>query len=484
MADMMNSEAEKGGITFSNRPYHPPSPEVDPSDTSNPQNWSPWRKRLVFVALMSSSILCDGGMTWGATLIVPQAMQWKISINKSATSLNYGILLQGVGGILAVPFMDAFGRLPVWFYPQLITLFVVLGCCFAQDYSSFTALRALQGLFGTIPQVIGLPIIHDMYATRDWPWYINIWGTTFLVGPFLGPALAGYLFEATSSWRAVFGILTGLYAISTLMVLAFARETYFNHQTHYHQNSRVHSFLAVRNTDLPKISTFTASIARINKLIITPPILLTGIATLILFTWPIGITTTIDPVLHAPPYLMNNITAASMRFAGVIGALLGFLLGHIFNHYIRRRANTRDLTWCPEIRLHGVWLPIICMAGGLLLYGLILNYAASWIGLAFGWILVNIGLIASTVAVSSFALEKYPEHASVVAAILNLWRTGGGFSVAYFQPEWVAKNGAAVVYVIQAVIVVVGAGALLGATVYLGRREAKRKEVRGSLESS
>ena len=33
---------------------------ADPFDELDPQNWKPWRKRLVFIALMSSSILCDG----------------------------------------------------------------------------------------------------------------------------------------------------------------------------------------------------------------------------------------------------------------------------------------------------------------------------------------------------------------------------------------------------------------------------------------
>ncbi len=32
----------------------------DPTDTRNPQNWSRTKKNLVFVALMSSSILADG----------------------------------------------------------------------------------------------------------------------------------------------------------------------------------------------------------------------------------------------------------------------------------------------------------------------------------------------------------------------------------------------------------------------------------------
>lgn len=40
---------------------------------------------------------------------------------------------------------------------------MVLGATLSIDYDMFTAFRSLQGLFGTVPQVVGLPIIHDMY---------------------------------------------------------------------------------------------------------------------------------------------------------------------------------------------------------------------------------------------------------------------------------------------------------------------------------
>ena len=49
-------------------------------------------------------------MAWGASLIVNQAIEWNITPAKSATSLNYGILLQGFGGIIAVPLIEAYGR--------------------------------------------------------------------------------------------------------------------------------------------------------------------------------------------------------------------------------------------------------------------------------------------------------------------------------------------------------------------------------------
>lgn len=43
-------------------------------------------------------------------------------------------------------------------------MLMVLGATLSNDWSTFTTFRSLQGLFGTVPQVIGLPIIHDMYS--------------------------------------------------------------------------------------------------------------------------------------------------------------------------------------------------------------------------------------------------------------------------------------------------------------------------------
>ncbi|KIW62133.1 hypothetical protein, variant [Exophiala xenobiotica] len=414
-------------------------------------------------------------MTWGATLVAAQAVEWKTSIAHSATSLNYGILLQGFGGIFAVPLIDAYGRLPIWIWPQIITLFVVVGCIYAESWSVFTALRALQGLFGTVPQVIGLPIIHDMYAPREWPRYINTWGTTFLVGPFLFPALAGYILDGTGSWRDAFKVLAGFYGLSTILILAFGRETYYNKATGTQQTNRVKAFFGIGNTRLPKGATLSSSTVNIIKHIFTLPILLVGISTMVNFTWPIGITTTIDSFVRAPPYLFDNIADASIRFAGVIGALLGFVFGYFFNEWIYNGSGgRRKATWRSEYRLHGVWFPIGSMFCGLLTYGFTLNYGKSWVGLAFGWVMVNIGLVGSTVAITAFALEKYPNQATVVSAIINMWRTCGGFAVGYFQPSWIAKDGVAAVFGTQAAVVAVCVILLIGPAILLGRRAAQR----------
>jgi hypothetical protein len=92
----------------------------------------------------------------------------------------------------------------------------------------------------------------------------------------------------------------------------------------------------------------------------------------------------------------------------------GYLFGYFFNEWIynthQRRGNTQSdndsehldstvssSSWRPEYRLHGIWFPIGSLAAGLLTYGLTLNFGKHWIGLAFGWIMVNLGMIATTV---------------------------------------------------------------------------------------
>lgn len=43
-------------------------------------------------------------------------------------------------------------------------------------------------------------------------------------------------------------------------------------------------------------------------------------------------------------------------------------------------------------------------------------------------------------AITAYALEKYPDYATCVSAIINMWRTCGGFSVGYFHPSWIARS--------------------------------------------
>lgn len=110
-------------------------------------------------------------------------------------------------------------------------------------------------------------------------------GTTFLVGPFLGPAIAGYI-GAGSNWRDSFGVLTALYGLSTLMVLVFGRETYY--APNKPSGSRLGEYFGIGNTGLPRWSTLGYWCRTVVVYVFKFPLLMTGFAILVTFTWPIG----------------------------------------------------------------------------------------------------------------------------------------------------------------------------------------------------
>ncbi|KAL6234754.1 hypothetical protein BDW75DRAFT_240776 [Aspergillus navahoensis] len=164
--------------------------------------------------------------------------------------------------------------------------------------------------------------------------------------------------------------------------------------------------------------------------------------------------------------IFDTIQSSSLRWAPLIGGLTDphsplssplktylsnnpnladFSFGYYFNARIYR---SHQEEWQPEYRLHCVWCAIGTMAAGLLTYGLTLHFHKHWIGLAFGCGMVVAGMIASTVSITSYALENYPDQSTVVSAIINGWQTASGFSVGYFQPAWTAKNGLALVVAI------------------------------------
>jgi hypothetical protein len=84
-----------------------PQPSDDPFD---PWNWSWIKKHTVLLSLAPGSLLCDGGMSWGTVLFEAQAADWKMPVPSVANSVSGGVFMQGIGGLVAVPLTQRYGR--------------------------------------------------------------------------------------------------------------------------------------------------------------------------------------------------------------------------------------------------------------------------------------------------------------------------------------------------------------------------------------
>ena len=128
-----------------------------------------------------------------------------------------------------------------------------------------------------------------------------------------------------------------------------------------------------------------------------------------------------------PPFSFTPVGAAAAWTAPLVGSILGGLWGHWFNDFLCHRYIKRhNGKYVLENRLWGAYLPTLVMFVALVLYGQALQHAMHWMVLLLAWGFLGFAFIAAITAVSAYALDCFPQHASLVASIINFWRTTGG----------------------------------------------------------
>jgi hypothetical protein len=152
----------------------------------------------------------------------------------------------------------------------------------------------------------------------------------------------------------------------------------------------------------------------------------TGLFILVLFTWAIGIVTTVTQFIRPPPYLLDDTHASLFYFAPIVGGIVGEFFGHFFNDFLANLyIKTHDGKYSPENRLWGAYVPCAFGIAAMVLYGQTLQKGLPVIGLGAAWSMMVFAEVVSTTAVSAYLLDIFPHHAALASAWLNFWRTTG-----------------------------------------------------------
>ena len=133
----------------------------------------------------------------------------------------------GVGGLIAVPFTQRFGRLPVLWWAMFLSLWMTLFATLAPSNIAFIVARCLQGLFTTAPQCIGLSFIHDMFFFHEHARKIGVWAWAFVISPYLGPFLSAII-SNFKSWRDSFWIDFMIVGMALCFVTFLGDETIYD----------------------------------------------------------------------------------------------------------------------------------------------------------------------------------------------------------------------------------------------------------------
>jgi hypothetical protein len=141
-------------------------------------------------------------------------------------------------------------------------------------------------------------------------------------------------------------------------------------------------------------------------------------------------------------------------FTPVVAAVLGEIAGHWLHDlagriYMRRHNGVLE----PEARLAVIWLSTPFMVAGLVLIGFCLENGYHYMITSLAWGLYVFGIMVTTVAISSYNLDSYPEGSGEVGAWLNQSRVLGGFVISYEQVKWAKASGTERSFGVQASVV-------------------------------
>ncbi|OSX63261.1 hypothetical protein POSPLADRAFT_1139517 [Postia placenta MAD-698-R-SB12] len=460
-----------------------PQPTDDPED---PQNWSDRRKSFQLVIITLAAIVPDFDSGIGIASLFQLAKKFNTTtglINDETS--NWSIFLLGWGSIFAVMLMRRYGRLPILFWSQaglfcanLLAVSFLVGCTFAPNLNTFAgiltterswdaaAMRCLTAFFGTCPQVAGLYTVTDMYPFHLQARKLNIWTMGFIVSPFISPCVFGFL-AARANWRWAYGIGSMYGVFVVFMITFFMEETLYDRslpdprpipRPRSRVLNRFQSLVGVSGWRMAQYRPRwrTVVFGCIN-LIWRPHILSILIFESIIWGFTVGINTTETVLLSEPRpkgYGFSEYAIAGAYATPIVATLLGEQIGHYLNDWIMEFCVRRNKgVFEAEMRL---WACYFAVALYVLGFGVLgssmqrLNIA----GLVIGWGLAQCVVVFNTVAVYAYCNDCFPGSQGEISALVNLCRTLGGFSVAFYQVPWATRNGPLQTFGVEAAVVV------------------------------
>ncbi|KAF8918897.1 MFS general substrate transporter [Mucidula mucida] len=437
-----------------------------PTDSSrDPQNWSDTKKNFHLFIMTLAAIVPDFDSGIGIASLFPLAQQFNTTVGEiNNLTSNWSIFLLGWGGLAAVMVIRRFGRLPVLFWSQVLSLGFLVGCTFAPNLRTFAAMRCLTAFFGTTPQVTGLYVVTDLFPFHLQARKLNIWTMGFIVSPFLSPFAFGFL-VARTTWRWAYGIGCLYGVVVLVLIVLFMNETMYDRTVKPIPEAqttglryRIESLIGITGVKMAKYRiSWTESILSPLNVVWRPHLLGILIFEGVLFGFGIGINVTNVVFLGEPApagFGWTQFAIAGVYGTPIVAVILGELVGRYTNDWIMNVSIRRNSgVFEAESRLWACYIALPLYICGFVTLGAGIQKHLSPAALIMGWGIAELAIMINTVAVYAYCNDCFPKHQGEISALVNLARTLGGFAVAYFQVPWAEKNGALQTFGCEAAIV-------------------------------
>lgn len=173
-------------------------------------------------------VSCTGVSVLSTDLYVPSLPHLPKLLNTDATTvqltMSINLFAYAIAQLAHGPLADRFGRRQLLMIALCGFIVASVGCALASSIGELLAGRFAQGLFSSVPSVVVVLMIRELYLGSRAVGIMAIHGTAVGLIPAIGPLIGGYVFLA-AGWRMNFVLLAVIASLVLVMVIRLLPET-------------------------------------------------------------------------------------------------------------------------------------------------------------------------------------------------------------------------------------------------------------------
>lgn len=338
------------------------------------------------------------------------------------------VLGLGLGPLFLAPCSELYGRRIVFLTAFFLFTILNAGCAVAPNMAALAFLRFLTGMAGSAGPGLGAGIVSDMFEPKERGKAQAVYGLGPQGGPVLGGVIGAFLLELTGNWRWLLWLMTMASIPMNTLSFCLLRETYepvlLEWKAKKLRKATGDDSYKVENEIRPR-ELFMHAMTRPFRMLFTVPIctVLSLYTSLVVGIFFIQLTTL--PLLYGPisefglfSYKWEHGLDGLAYLGGGLGLVWATLIGILGLNRSRRWMATRfgNGEGRPEFRLPLLFLGMLLIPIGLLLFGWSAQPRLHWVLPLLGAAIFSCGMQIAYVSIQVYTVDTFRTYAASALA--------------------------------------------------------------------
>ncbi|KAI7889524.1 major facilitator superfamily domain-containing protein, partial [Mucor mucedo] len=373
-----------------------------------------------------------------SSIYVPAIVQVKQSFGASNTSINATISLyvftMGLSPLLWASLSERHGRRAIYLLSTLLYIIATIGCALTYSVIPFIVLRAFQAIGASAAQAVGAGTITDLFDIHERGNAMGLFLLGPLIGPVVGPIAGGFINELYD-WRYIFWFLAIMGGVVFLLMLVCLPET----SAKILRKREKYKEKGYLDEDDDPQESILKSMARPFQFITKPVVILATTPYSMAYGFMYFVISSLPHQL-ALHYGFSSYQIGLAFLANGVGNALGALAsGKMSDRALGKVVNPENRV--PELRLRPMWIGILLLPAGQLIYGWCTQLNIHVMASLSGLFLLGLGVGVVQTPSNTYIVDAYQKHSASVMSAANLLRCISAGCTPLIAPTLIEKIG-------------------------------------------